>query len=208
MDIHDDLYRHIAPDRPYLYRAWEPDGIAVVLGAAQKPETETHLDQCQRDGIPIIKRRGGGGAVVLMPGMVCLTLAFLSDLSPFPYFFFNRINQFIVRVLQTHFAIQDLHLAGISDIAIGDRKILGCSIFKSRNLFFYQGSLLVEPDLSLIPLYLQHPSREPDYRMGRGHLDFITSLKKSRYLVSASEVRWVFEQELNERLEAIVRGSE
>jgi lipoate-protein ligase A len=31
-------------------------------------------------------------------------------------------------------------------------------------------------DLSLIPRYLVHPPREPDYRKQRGHLDFVANV--------------------------------
>jgi lipoate-protein ligase A len=35
---------------------------------------------------------------------------------------------------------------------------------------------LINADLSLIDRYLKHPPREPDYRRGRSHLDFVMSV--------------------------------
>ena len=200
MYIRDDLYNKVTKSTPFVFEIWQPESIAVVLGSSQKPENELNLQQCREDGVPVLKRRGGGGAVVLMPGIVCFTIAFLSDAGDSPYYFFTKINNFIIAVLQEHFHVENLDLRGISDIAIGTIKILGCSIFKSRNLFHYQGSLLVNPDLAKIPHYLLHPSKEPDYRNGRSHLDFLTSLGESGYSMSVNRIKTVFEIEISNGL--------
>jgi lipoate---protein ligase len=141
-----------------------------------------------------LKRKGGGGAVVLSPGILCITLAFVSNKSTSPQYFFKIINQFIIDQLEKTFGIQSLSRRGFSDIAIGDKKILGCSIYNSKNLFFYQGSLLVNPDLSLMNRYLRHPRKEPDYRAGRAHTAFVTSLQQSGYLLHVSELKAALEK--------------
>jgi len=67
-------------------------------------------------------------------------------------------------------------------------------------LFHYQGSLLVNPKLQKIDRYLKHPTREPDYRQNREHLDFVTSLVQSGYHVSAEQVKVVFDKEIANKL--------
>jgi lipoate-protein ligase A len=196
MNIHDDLYKHVSEQSPLLYELWEPEETAVVVGYSQTPSAEAHLTNCENDGIAVIKRRGGGGAVVLMPGVLCLTFAFLSSASISPYYFFRRINGFLIDALERYFCIAELDQRGISDIAIDGKKVLGCSIFKSRNLFFYQGSLLVKPELQLISRYLLHPSKEPDYRRGRPHSDFVTSLEACGYPLSVGQIKTAIETEI------------
>jgi lipoate-protein ligase A len=191
-DIRDHLYEDITPDRDLIYDIWEPDSPVVVLGSSQSAEREARIDRCDRDGVPILKRRGGGGAVLLVPGVVCLSIAFHSTISDSPLYFFRQINAFIIRVLEASFDVQDLGQRGISDIAIGDKKILGCSMFKSRSTYFYQGSLLVDVPLTRLSTYLKHPSKEPDYRQGRSHRDFMTSLVQSGVPVTSPQMITAF----------------
>ncbi|HOT96821.1 MAG TPA: hypothetical protein PLG50_15675 [bacterium] len=203
MDIHDRLYRKVGEKTPFLAELWEPRETAVVIGHGQRADQEVHLEACRRDGVAVIRRRGGGGAVVLMPGVLCLSCAFISGRSDSPYFFFQVINAWLIAFLQREFDITGAEAAGISDIAVNGQKILGCSMFKSRNLFFYQGSLLVHPDLSRIALYLAHPTREPGYRRLRGHADFVTSLQQLGRPISAAAVKDLLEAQL-EALRALL----
>ncbi|MBN1540864.1 hypothetical protein JW992_01880 [candidate division KSB1 bacterium] len=186
--IHDDLMNAVTAENPFCYSLWEPAEKLVVIGNSQKAENEVDLNACALAEVPVIKRRGGGGAVVLMPGVLCFSIAFLSELSDSPYFFFRLINAFLIRALEEHFSIEPLMQKGISDIALGERKILGSSMFKSRRLFFYQASLLVDPELEWIDRLLRHPSREPDYRRGRGHSDFVTSLRQAGYPLRVNQI--------------------
>ncbi|OPZ81576.1 MAG: hypothetical protein BWY77_00585 [bacterium ADurb.Bin431] len=130
-----------------------------------------------------------------MPGVFCLSCAFLSGKSDSPWFYFQQINLFIIDLLARRFGLEGLEPAGISDIALEGRKILGCSMFKSRHLYFYQGSMLVNPDLFRISTYLIHPSREPGYRRGRSHSDFVTSLWLSGYPLPINNLRQAFSGE-------------
>jgi lipoate-protein ligase A len=77
---------------------------------------------------------------------------------------------------------------GISDLAIGEKKILGTSIYRRRLTLFYQASLLVSNDLSLFGRYLTMPERVPDYRRGRGHTEFCTTLAREGYGTGVAEV--------------------
>ena len=65
---------------------------------------------------------------------------------------------------------------GVSDLVLDDRKVGGSCIYRTRGLVYYATTLLVEPDLALVRRYLPHPPREPAYRRGRRHDDFMGSL--------------------------------
>jgi lipoate---protein ligase len=204
IDIRDSHLQRINPQHPFVFELWQAPVPVVVLGSSQKPENEVHLELCRDDGVSVLKRRGGGGAVVLTAGVLCITLAFHSTTSISPYYYFKKINAFLIDTLERHFQIEGMNAAGISDIAIGERKILGCSMFKSKQNFLYQGSLLVNPDLSSIYKYIKHPSKEPDYRNGRPHEQFLTSLEKAGYPLVPKQVQVVIEHELTRNFFVII----
>jgi len=202
VNLYDDLMDGLSAAAPLRVVLWQPTSIAVVVGYSQQPAVEVHMDRCRRDGVPVMRRRGGGGAVVLMPGILCLTCAFVSRQSDSPYYFFQKINAFLIEQLAHVFQVPDVRAAGISDLVINERKILGCSMHKSRHRYLYQGSLLVQPDLDLIERYLRHPSREPDYRKGRGHETFVTSLAQEGYPLSVRQLKQGLEAGCAEQLAA------
>jgi lipoate-protein ligase A len=87
---------------------------------------------------------------------------------------------------------------GISDLAIGEKKVLGSSLYLGRNpdFYYYQSSLMVDCDCLLIERYLKHPPREPGYRSGRSHADFCTSLAREGASISPSEIIRLFSENL------------
>jgi lipoate-protein ligase A len=90
--------------------------------------------------------------------------------------YFQIANQSIADVLKAEFDIQT-HAAGISDLAVGEKKILGSSLHLSRETALYLSTFLVEMNVLALDRYLAHPSREPDYRKGRSHSEFLTDVK-------------------------------
>ncbi len=160
------------------YKVWVPPLAMVVLGNSQNPEVELKLPKVEADGVPVFKRMGGGGAVVLSPKCLCygLRLQKQSNLKIHDYF---RVGSGILRsVIQSEFGIS-LEENGISDLCFHGRKILGCSLYMPRDFVLYLASVMVEDCRDDAEAYLTHPSREPEYREGRSHSDFITSLNEA-----------------------------
>lgn len=159
-----------------VYRIYEPPEIRIILGAGRKNRGDVIREAAERDHIPVLLRRGGGGTVVLSAGMVVLALVTEVD-SPFR----NReyallINGWQREALQ-ELGVKNLQDRGISDLAIGEKKILGASVFRRKRVLFYQSSLLVSNDLRLFSRYLSYPSHVPEYRRGRSHGEFCTNLR-------------------------------
>jgi len=169
-----------AKDTPVLCRFFESKSSVIVLSASNKAEIEVHTNACAEEGIPILKRKGGGGCVVLGKGCLILTLAFYANNVFGNKNYFCKINDLWIKALR-EYGVANLSQNGISDICIKDKKIVGTSIFRKKHLLVYQGSLLVDPNLSQISQLLKYPSRTPDYRAGRSHSHFLTSLKKEEY---------------------------
>ena len=182
------------------WRIYEPAEPAIVFGAAGREQTDVYGDRARRDGIPLLRRRGGGGTVLLAPGQLVLALVAAVD-SPYR----NRehlcgINAWVTEAL-TELGVSGVRPRGICDLAIDGRKILGASLFRRRTVLFYQSSLLVCCDLTLFGRYLRHPSREPDYRAQRAHAAFCTTLAEQGYRLAPGRVADALRPIVTSRLE-------
>jgi lipoate-protein ligase A len=185
--VNEDLLEDFRKDRAPVWRIYEPAETVVVLGAGGSPPLDLILESLEKDGIRYRFRRGGGGTVVLSAGQTVLALVAEAG-SPFMNREYAReINGWFVEALEG-LGVRGVEHRGISDLAIREKKILGTSIYRSRLLLFYQASLLVSNDLALFDRYLKMPSRVPDYRMGRGHAEFCTSLLKEGYRITTEEI--------------------
>jgi len=157
------------------FKVWVPSHTGVVLGNSQKPEIELNLNQIQENQIPVYKRKGGGGTVLLSPDGLCYAVKFKKSKDLAIHDYFEMGTSILQNVLFKHFGIES-SMRGISDLAVDDRKILGCSLYLPKTFALFYASILVKDESKNIEKYLAHPSREPDYRKGRSHSDFITSL--------------------------------
>lgn len=155
---------------------WEPRFSIVVIGRGGSEELEVKADNCIRDGVPVFRRKTGGGAVVLMPGVLVFSLAkkVAKDLVIREYT--EQVNGQVINFL-SGLGVKDLTVRGISDICIGKRKIMGSGMFRRKKILFFQGSILVDPDINMMDRYLKPPPKPPDYRDNRNHADFITTLR-------------------------------
>jgi lipoate-protein ligase A len=185
--VNEDLLdRHIRTGVP-VSRVYEPPSPCAVLGASGRPEQDLIIEHLTADGVPWLYRRGGGGTVVLGPGQVVLALATEVG-SPFR----NReyaaaVNAWIVESLAS-LGIAGVEPEGISDLAIRGRKIVGTSIYRTRLVLFYQASLLVRNDIALFTRYLAMPVKVPEYRSGRSHEDFCTTLAREGFTGTVQDV--------------------
>lgn len=173
---------------------WEPTQMECVLGAGT-PERDVDLALCAATDVPVYRRKGGGGAVILSPGNLIITCAYPASAKRFASQWIVPIAEGIVRALE-QVGVKGAWVRGLGDVAIGEKKILGSSLYANRDLALYQGSLLVGSDLSIIPSYLPHPSREPDYRKGRSHLEFVTTLREEGWTGSVGDLEAALHQEL------------
>ena len=200
--VNDDLLEEYARGGKPVFRLYEPQAAVVVLGAGRRAEEDVLTAYAEADGVPVLRRRGGGGTVVLSPGQAVLALVTEVD-SPFHNReYFQRINEWIREAL-AGLGVEAVEHRGISDLAIGERKILGTSLYRRRRLLFYQASLLVCCDLSLFERYLAVPSRAPEYRRGRSHAAFCTTLAGEGYRFAVARVLEALQRVVAERLPAL-----
>jgi lipoate-protein ligase A len=163
--------------RPELLRLWEWPLPAIVVGAAGRLTEEIDEEACRRDDVPIGRRSSGGGAVLLGAG--CLLFSLILRVNRHPALAdLHASYRFILGNIQRALGEQ-ASLAGISDLAIGDRKISGNAQQRKRTHLLHHGSLLYAFDAAPLGKYLKPPPRQPEYRQGRTHADFVTNVPLS-----------------------------
>ena len=175
-----------------VLRLWEPVAPLVVLGRSS-PLAEVQLDACRRDGVAVLRRASGGGAVVGGPG--CLMYAVVLELERRPELrAVDRAHQFVLRTLAAQLGrfAAGIALAGTSDLALtaddgaGLRKFAGSSLRIRRDHLLYHGAILYDFPLERLDQWLGPPTRQPDYRGNRSHGAFVANLPASRVELSAA----------------------
>jgi lipoate-protein ligase A len=71
--------------------------------------------------------------------------------------------------------MSDVVIAGSGDLAVGGRKLAGSAQQRKRTHLLHHASVLgpSADTRARITRYLRRPEREPGYRAGRDHLDFL-----------------------------------
>ena len=165
-----------------IFRLWEPTHPFVVIGRASKVAEEIDLAYCSQNGIAVHRRCSGGASVVALPG--CLMYAAVLSLHRHPELrMIERAHSFVLERIQTGLNQAGLATAmdGTSDLTIerdsgAKRKISGNSLRCKRNAVLYHGTILCEADLEMISRCLRTAPRQPEYRDGREHADFIANI--------------------------------
>lgn len=178
---------------------WQPQETVIVLGQSNSIETSLHTETVAADGIRVTKRPSGGETVILTPATIAFTVA-----RHFPVMihfrdFFRMVNNAVIEGLG-EMGVSELGSKGISDITIGNRKILGSSMRKVESKLVYHAVLNMAEDPALFSKYLRHPRREPDYRAGRRHDEFVTSIANEGYSFTPDELT----EMLNSRLASLM----
>ncbi len=181
------------------FLVWIPDKKYVVLGASNKSEDSLILENVIKDGITVLKRPSGGQTVMLTPDNLIVSVAFFEMDKIQPKEIFNRINKIIISSIEIA-GIKYSSLNGISDIEISGKKILGSSIYRNKDVILYHAVLNLGESGTTFDRYLKHPTVEPEYRKGRKHSDFVTSLKEEGYSESYQYLADILKSKLRESL--------
>lgn len=148
-------YRNLATDEWFLDHVEEDDLIfhfyqnenAVIIGKNQNPWIECDLQKMQEDGVELVRRVSGGGAVYHDMGN--LNFSFVAGSNRY-----DRDRQFnlILRALQS-LGIP-CEFSGRNDLLCRNMKFSGNAFAERRTKKQHHGTLLVSSDLSRLAGYL------------------------------------------------------
>ena len=159
---------------------WIPNKTYIVLGASNNATDAVNEEPTLQNNITVLKRRTGGQTVMLTPNNIIISAIITDETVMKPKDIFNRFNDHIIGAIAKNHTVK-FATRGISDIATGELKILGSSMYRGRGYLFYHAVLNFDEPSTTFQKYLKHPNNEPDYRKGRMHHEFVTSLKETGY---------------------------
>jgi lipoate---protein ligase len=166
-----------------VLRFWESPQECVVLGRSGRCERDVDLAACRAAAIPVLRRCSGGGAVLLGPG--CLNYALVlplewnsawRDVRYSLHWAMNRIRRAL--------GIAGLRNEGDCDLALHTRKVSGNAQRRTRSAILHHGTILYDFDAARAERFLRLPQRQPQYRAGRSHREFLGNVP-----LNAAEIR-------------------
>jgi lipoate---protein ligase len=160
-----------------VLRFWEWPAHAVVLGAGGSVDIDVNQVACRADGITLHRRASGGGTVLLGRGCLLFSVVLAYDRAAELRDVTASYRWLLGRVRDALRPAAALEFAGTSDLAWAGRKVSGNAQQRKARHLLHHGTLLYDFDLPAVARYLNPPEREPSYRAGRPHSDFVTHLR-------------------------------
>ena len=161
-----------------LCRCWQATQPVVVVGRHSQVAADVVQETCLSDGVRVLRRFSGGGAVVLAPG--CLNYAVVLSLVSWPELTDVAASfQFILGRIVDALAVPGLSVDGDADLALDGRKVSGNAQRRGRRAVMHHGTLLFDFDAGLATRYLKEPARQPAYRAARRHTEFLGNIPLS-----------------------------
>ncbi|MEZ6153517.1 MAG: lipoate--protein ligase family protein [Pirellulaceae bacterium] len=198
--------------REETLRIWQAHSPFVVLGRSSRVDDEVDQACTAEQSVPIFRRVSGGATVVAGPG--CMFYALVLSLEQRPHLrMLDVAHQFVMGSLQSALKslLPQLEFDGTCDLVVSGRKVSGNSVRLVRDWMLYHGTLLLDMDLTLAERLLKHPPREPEYRGGRSHADFLANLQiPYPAVVAAMRNQWQADSQVGpipeSRIESLVRN--
>ncbi|MEU0795564.1 lipoate--protein ligase family protein [Amycolatopsis sp. NPDC005961] len=148
----DEALLRVAPESPVLWLWRNP--VCVVVGRGQRIAREVRVSECERDGVPVLRRASGGGTVFHDPGNLNVTLVL-----PGPT---DRPLETLGKVMSA--AVDQLGLVpriGDRGLFVEDAKLCGFAVFRTKTGLLAHSTLLVETSASLVGRYLTSAPADP-----------------------------------------------
>ena len=175
-------------DDPPVLRFWEVDHPAIILGASCRIDANVRLESVQAAGVPVARRSSGGGTVVIGPGALNVTVVLPISAEPVAFRSVDTAQQLVLSWVAD--ALRpfgpEVVMLGSGDLTWRGRKFAGSAQRRLRNFLMVHASLLYDYELTQIDQYLKVPPRQPSYREGRSHADFVTNLPLDRASIVAA----------------------
>lgn len=142
--ISEAVARGAAPPTIRFY-AWEPS--AVSIGRFQRLQDEVDLEECARQGVDVVRRRTGGGAVFhdsegeITYSVIAPEAVMGSGIQAS----YREVCGWVIDALGE--LGMEAEYAPINDVTVGGRKISGCAQTRRDGVFLQHGTVLHDLDV-------------------------------------------------------------
>lgn len=129
-----------ADDDYLLFYINEP---SIIIGKNQNTSEEINAAYVKENGIHVVRRLSGGGAVYHDLGN--LNFSFITNDDGKSFFNYRKFTEPVVRALRAMGV--EAELAGRNDIQVGERKISGNAQYSTKGRMFSHGTLMFDSEL-------------------------------------------------------------
>jgi lipoate-protein ligase A len=164
-----------------VLRVWEMPTYCVVLGRSSVAAQESISANCEKMNIPVLRRCSGGATI--LAGSGCLMYSVVLSLEDRPELsMIDGAHDFVMDRLLA--ATDECGITaqrkGICDLVFEHKKFSGNAMRLKRRSLLYHGTILYSMDIRLVDSLLGKPAREPEYRDGRSHGEFVGNVPISK----------------------------
>jgi|AutmiccommuBRH23_1029490.scaffolds.fasta_scaffold01079_2 lipoate-protein ligase A len=157
------------------FYGWEPS--AVSIGVFQGVKNEVNLETTKKDGVDVVRRLTGGGAVYHDKfGEVTYSL-----IAPLDFFPTNIIESYRVICDDIVFALQQLGIhatfAPINDILVNEQKISGNAQTRRNGILLQHGTILYSVDVETMFSLLNVSDQKISDKLIKSVQKRVTSIK-------------------------------
>lgn len=139
--LEEYVLKHVSSDKDFLlFYINEP---SIIIGKNQNTVEEINADYVRENGIHVVRRLSGGGAVYHDLGN--LNFSFITNDDGKSFHNYRKFTQPVVEAL--HKLGVAAELTGRNDIQVGERKISGNAQFITKGRMFSHGTLMLNSEI-------------------------------------------------------------
>lgn len=149
------------PDTLHLYARSRP---TVSIGYFQRAAEAVDLEECERRGVAIVRRRSGGGTIYTDPGqLVFAVVAPLATVHGGALTPFSKVCGAVADALRS-FGLEAAYKP-MNDVEVGGRKVSGSAQLRRHGSVLHHGTVLVDSDLGAMDAVLRGAGSRPSARV-------------------------------------------
>ena len=170
----------IKEELDHILYLWVNDPC-IVIGRFQNPYSECNLERMDEEGVQLVRRKSGGGAVYHDGGNLCFTLIGDKKSST------KEENFALILAGLAKLGIK-AELSGRNDILSEGKKISGNAFQTTATKFCHHGTLLITSDLSVMANYLTPSSTKLASKAVKSVASRVGNLSEVEHDITTQEV--------------------